>query len=428
MTEAISLKTIRQEMYNQIPGLGLAGVADSVTTTTLVDPYAFGDTTLGNNHYRGFYIFRPDLSGDDRVKKVASNTGASGTLTIAGTNYVDTSELDYELVGALHPDEFNSCITRAQKRVLFDVQVPLCGPVTDGDMDANNTTSWTNTSLSTMEKVTTAQYVWSGFRSLHTVSASSAGYAKSVSIRVFANTTFFASCVVRVISGTASLLVYDETNSANVNTAVTSGESGWARLWVYGNVPTGCESVHLRLGCTEAAELYWNHALLYTSDRKQYPAPSYVDDQFKFHKLRQARYATTISNQTQGGYDAADSRTFMDWSQPQMFSLDPFQQDANPYTIQLLRAVPREELWIQARRPYSDTEPLSSETSTTRAPLELLYAYIKHEIAKLLVKRYPANASWQELMKEALAEIDSETTARPPTPRQPIKHEEDGWI
>lgn len=428
MTTTISLKNIRQSLYNEIPGIGVAGTADSVTSTTLVDVYAFADSTLGANHYRGFYLYRPDLTGDDRVKKVLRNDGSTGTLTIAGSNYSDTSEVDYELVGVMHPDELDAAIRRAQRRVLFDVQVPLAGVVADGDMDATNTSSWANVGLSTREKVSTAAFVWSGFSSLHTIASGAGQYAQSDDARVFANTTFFASAVVRVVSGTASLVVYDGTNSAEINTAVTSGEEGWARLWVYGNIPTGCEKVHVRLGSSGAAELYWNHCVLYTSDRKQYAVPSYVDEQFKFNKLRQARYTTTISSQTQGGYDAADSRTFMDWSQPQMFSLDPFHQDANPYRVSLLRQVPREELWIQARRPFSDTEPLTSEGSSTHAPQDMVIAYAKHEIAKLLVKRYPNNASWTALMAEAMSEVDAETTARPATPRQPIKNEQMGRI
>lgn len=315
-------------------------------------------------------------------------------------------------------------------RIFFDTQVVMSGSVPDGDMDADNTTSWTNTGLATFEKVTTASRVYSGIRSLHTLANSANDYAVTASaIRVFGNTPFYCSAGVHVAVGEVSLIVYDSTNSAVIGTAVTTSERQWGQLWCTGTIPPTCKEVLIRLNSvTSTADAYWDHLVFYPRNNRLFPAPSWLDEQFKFLKLREARYDFTISSQTAGGYNDGGSRSFSDWLTPSMFTLDPLHLDANPYQIQLQRPLPERELWIQGKRPYSDLEPLSTEASTTRAPLHLVYAYCKDEIAKSLRKRYPTDDRWKILEMEAANETDIQTRSRPELPMQPVRNEHWGYV
>src|SRR3990167_7047231 len=104
----ITRSALRRLLYDEVPGLGFNGTADSLTTTTLVDTFAFQDSTQATGHYRGMYVYRPDRSTDDRIKRIVS-VSSVGAATISGTNYADTADLVYEVVGLLHPDELNAC-------------------------------------------------------------------------------------------------------------------------------------------------------------------------------------------------------------------------------------------------------------------------------------------------------------------------------
>ena len=428
MTTIITRQNIRRELYEQIPGLGFNGTADSIAAGSITDAFALRDSTLGPNHYRGNYIYRPDLSTDDRIKKASTLTNTTGLLAHSGSNYSDTSDGNYEIVGLLHPDELNACIERAIQRVYFEYMSPLQGDCTDGDMDANNTTSWTGTDA-TVTKNTTASSIFSGIRSLRVANTGASGYAQSVTIRVIPNTYFYASAVLRSDVGTASLVVRDITNGATIGTSSTSAEEQFVHLWMKETVPSTCEEIAIRLtGSGASDDIYWNHAVFYQLDRKILPAPSWLDEPWKFQKLRQASYTKSISNQSDGGYDDAMSRVFKDWLQPSMFSLDPLHIDANPYQVQLMRTMPSEELWLGGKRPFSDLESLSTESSTTRAPQRELFAYCKDEVGRVLRKRYPHDKRWDVLIGEAAAEIEVETKSQTEIPLQPIKREHSSSI
>lgn len=430
MTTAITRQNIRRELYNQVPGLGFSGIADSLTSTTLVDAYAFGDTTVGPNHYRGFYLYRPTLIGNDTVKKINTLNTATYTVTHSGSAYGDTTATDYEVVGLMHPDELNACIKRALRYIFFDITVPYTPLVTDGDMESSSASSWTSSNLSIKTKVTTAARIMGqGTYALQTTASATDGYAASAAIPVFPQETFYASCGVITTVGTSKLVIYDETNGATIGTAVTSGEAGPAQLWCVGTVPDGCESVTVRLQHTAQNDnAYWSYAIFYRREQLSGNAPTWLDEQYKFLKLREARYNRSLSSQTKGGYNDFSSRVWNDWHQPLHFELEPMHTAANPYQIVLNRMTPENELWIQGKRQWSDYDTLDDDTDTTLAPAHLLYAYAKQEIAKILRMRYPANKAWEILAATAQMDVDAETRSRPETPLQLIKSEHWGRI
>lgn len=432
----ITRAALRAEMYNQIPGLGFTGTADAFGNTTLTDTFNFQDTTLAPNAYRGFYIYRPSFSTDDMLKKATTLVNTTGVISHGGFNYSNQDAGAYEIVGLLHPAELNSCLTRAMTRIFFETQVVLSGVgphgITDGDMETAGVGSWTASSGSiTLSKSTTAANIYSGTQSLSMSGTVAGEYAESAEMAVQPNTWLYVSTVVRSNAGsrgTFSLSIKDIMNSNNILGTVTCAEVNWSHLWTRVLLPAGCTRIIVRLTLVSPAVIsaigYWDHVIAYPQDGQRYSAPAFVTEQFNFLKLREAVYNKVISSQATGGYDNALSRSWKDWLQPSMFSVDPFTIDANPYLINLTKPVPAAELWVEGKRPYSDIEPLTaSDTSTTKAPPRLVYAYAKQELGMVLHKRYPSDKRWEVLIQEALMEVDAETRSRPEVPMMPINRE-----
>lgn len=422
-------QAIRRALYNLIPKLGFNGTADSVAAGSIVDSYAFQDTNLNATAFKGTYIYRPGLSGDDRVKKSGSLTNTNGTLAHTGTNYSDTSDTDYEIVGILHPDELNDCIIRALRNIYFDTQVPLCcAELTDYDMSDSAATSWTSIgTVNTKEKVTTAiTGVYSGIRGLHVVVGASSSGVACTSVPVSPNEPVFGQVVLRcdTAGDTLTVTLYDVTNSTAIRSYTTTSET-WVRVWFSENVPATCELVSLRVTASgSSTDFYVDHMVILRRHDARIYAPSWLNEQHKFNKLREARYMHNVGDHV----DSASSRRFMDWYQPRHYSLDPFHPEANAYAIQLNRDLPTADMWIEAQRPYYDIETLSTESSTTTAPYKQLLAHVKRELAELVVKRYPDDAHFVQLYEEAKLEVEAETLSRPSVPSTPMRRVYSGRI
>ena len=414
-------RAARRVLFDLITNLGFPGTADTVAAGSITDAYAFQDSALGVNHFRGTYIYRPTTTGDDVVKKAGNLTLATGLLAHTGSNYTDITETLYEIIGPLHPDELNACIQRALRKVYFETQTVLTlgsdlATITDFDMEANNTTSWTATS-STLTKSTGVANVFSGLRSLRVANSGANGRAESVSYPVHRGEPVYIAAIARADVGTANFQLYDITNSVALQT-FSSTQEGWVHFWWQGNVGSTTEEVAFRLIGTEStADVYWDSIVFYRLADRRIVAPSWLDEPWKFLKLRQAVYKRNLA----ANVDDANSRTFADWFTPQHFTLDPFHPEANAYAVQLRKPLPSADLWLEGKRPFFDLEPLTNDTDTTTAPLQQLLAYTKLELAQLLVKRYPTDPSWRELLLEATKEIEAETLARPEVPQEPIR-------
>lgn len=415
MTVPTSVQTLRRALYDEVPGLGFFGVASSVTTTTLTDSVLLRDLTVSPNHYRGFYLYRP-TSVADKIRRILQHDPNTGTLTISGTPYSDTSELNYEIVGLVYPDELNACIRRAQTRIYFETMTPLT-LIEDGDLDSPTTAAWTP-SLCTLSKDSTSTRNFSGIRAMRVLNTGVNGYAESQSVLVQPNDQLFFSAVVQCQKGSAGVVIRDQTNGIIIAASPYTSNKAFTYIWGRVVVPQTCKEIRVRLlGTDSDADVYWSHVVLYRMGQSILPAPSWLDDPFKLLKLREARYKSTNPAD-------ATSRQFSDWIQPNMYELLPLHLEANPYQIQVYRPIPFNELWLHGKRPFSDLQDLDSDTSTTLAPVRLIMAYAKQELAQILVKRYPQDTRWQTLLVEATREVEAESVSRPELPIQPIRREE----
>jgi hypothetical protein len=296
---ALTLPVLRQKAAAKI-GPFLQGTVGSCTTTTVVDAAShklLRSAGQSSQKWVPSYLLRPaaaTASGVDRLRIVASYNPVTGTLTHGGPVYADTTATSetYEIHPYLDPDDHYSGLLAAinnalTKRLYYRVTRCPLTLVTDGDMETSGITNWTASTLATNAKVTTAGMVFWGTQALHTVSNAANGYAKSDSVNVIEQQGYYAEviCCAANATSTPSLVVYDVTNAAVIDTITASDILGgvsdkqmeWVSLACGFTAPSGCKQVQLRLTGTEnGADIYWDSAILIPQARRQVVLPSWL--------------------------------------------------------------------------------------------------------------------------------------------------------
>jgi hypothetical protein len=135
--------------------------------------------------------------------------------------------------------------------------------VPDGDMEQSGITDWTAVNA-TVTKVT-AEPAMSGTRWLSVATTSAGGSAKTGALPVVPGKSFYVGALSRCAASgtTATLTVYDETNSATIDT-ITHSQLGNVRMWKHITVPSTCYQVTIRLGSSENTKTtYWDDVVFY---------------------------------------------------------------------------------------------------------------------------------------------------------------------
>lgn len=296
---ALTLPVLRQKAAAKI-GPFLQGTVGALTTTTVVDAAShklLRSSGQTSQKWVPAYLLRPaavTAGGVDRLRVVASYNPVTATLTHGGPAYTDvtvTSET-YELHPYLDPDDHYSGLLAAinnalTKKLYYRVTRCPLTLVPDGDMEASGITNWTSSNLTTNAKSTTAGTVFWGTQSLHTVTSAAGGYAKSDSVNVIEGQGYYAEAIPRATNATStpSLVVYDVTNSAVIDTITASDILGgisdkqmeWMSLYVGFTAPSGCKQAQLRLTGTEnGADIYWDSAVLLPQAQREVVLPSWL--------------------------------------------------------------------------------------------------------------------------------------------------------
>lgn len=412
-------REVRQELYNRIPNLGFYGDLDSATTTTAVDTAQLQDGGLSNDQFTGAYIYRPAASSSaDYVRRVVSFVKTTGTLTHSGANYADTTATNeyYELVGLMHPDELNACIQRALRKVYFETQAPL-SLITDSDMSGSDVSSWgTVGTVGTKAKTTTAvSGVFSGIQGLNVITSAVSSGVSSSSFTVYENTQVLVSAILRVETNGTFPVTLDLMNvtADTVVRGYSTTSEGWARIWIMENVPTSCELMGVEItAASSGVQFFVDNVAAYRLGDRRMAAPSWLTEQNRFLKLREAHYGKNLADHV----DDANSIYYKDWSTPRDFNLDAFRPEANTYNIQLAKPLPQTELWVGGKRAHYDINTMTDDITSTSAPTDLICAYATLEVAQILKRRFPTDPKWEVILRQAEAEAYSELRSRPETP------------
>lgn len=239
--------------------------------------------------------------------------------------------------------------------------------VTDGDMETSGVTNWT-ASNSTLTKSTTAGYVFQGKQALRVVNSAANGYARSALIPVTETQTFCCLADVRVSSGTAKLQLYDETNSAEID-SVTTAELRRGYLWIDNTtIPTDCKQVSVRLIGTGASDdIYWDNVSLRNNNATEMDLPSWFLDKKWLEEL-----VYTYGGNTEQDNDLyfADERYENVVHYRRV--LDAIEA-ANPFKVEFRPRPPSSShLFARCLRPYAE---LSADSDTTMANQDWVRAW-----------------------------------------------------
>lgn len=402
MPTSTDRKTLRQKVIKRLYSPRYPIVSTSTGTaanTTTITDSGIGAGLVDNDYYRAWVYIAETTTGSPAVGEVSRVTNQSATaLTVspAFTDEVQTG-MDYELHYWFHPEVVNDVLDNILESLEFGIILPLT-LIPDGSMEATGTTSWTASNAS-LAKNTTAANIINGTQSLAVTATAANGQARSTSVSLPPNTPVIASADVVITSGDqAKLILYDVTNSAEIETA-TSSATGPVRLQVNATTPATCEQVQLRLVSVNDTDVtYWDNAILLSQLQSTYTVPS--DAEWSFDVKGVITYPQGRS--VTGSGEEFSYRVFD--IPPQFythFDIERQENAATAYRINLHTPPLRDPLWVIVDVDYpafAGATAALKDADTTKAPQDVV---VPLAVASLFDQR----AEWEFLDgKDTLAE------------------------
>lgn len=421
-----TLQAIRRQLMDELDGqdfgFNFTASSNASTAVTTADP-RLRDSRLAVNQYEHAWIFRPGLTGADRIKPAGDLASATGVLDQLGSSWVNTADTNFELL-ALHPDVLHNLVNDALELELTDWESVLTpGPalqLQDADMESSDT--WgtvTDTSVSnigTNAKNTDAAEVWSGQRSSRWITNAAGGYAQSSLLRVRSSTTLTYWAVLKADGGTARLRLVDQ-DGTSID-SITTTEEQWTFLRRTVTVGSGVEGVRLRfIGDANLDEIDVDLFGIQPYGERIYRLPSWADERFKIAALAFLTFTDGLS-----GSDTwnANSRRVnrmtegVDWR----YINNP--QAANTLLIEILnRDALQHPLVVIGKRPWSDFQTLTLDTDSTNCTLHVIVRRIKFLLGVRYPERFPGLA--REALQEVRASEAARRTQRPEPPNWTLR-------
>jgi len=281
---SISRLAIREAIAEET-GLGVVLVPTVIgTTTTVLAPGDVGP--LSSQRFpRGSPMLFTTLGGHTggvEVSFVTTFDPVTGTVTFSpGTSELvavsDRVEIWSPALSKV--ERVNEAIDRALDRHCKHwVPIPVT-LVPDGDCGDSGVTLWGTASNCTATKVNMPWPSTIGQRYLFVNNSAANGYQPSAAMACQAGDVWRIDVTVYLATaGTASLVVYDNTNAAAISLNGDGGSytgTGWKRLANTVTIPPGCETITVRLGAAGAADdTYWTSVIAHPLKQHRFPLPA----------------------------------------------------------------------------------------------------------------------------------------------------------
>ena len=224
----------------------------------------------------------PTLVGTTR--RITGYTPGSGLITVSRAFHASDGIATTHTIGlyrTVPPDQWlmaqgwKQYINQVLRNLRYRRQ-SLLTLVTDGDMETSGTTNWTASNC-TLTKSTTASAIGHGAQALNAANTAANGYARSVLFPTGASQTYEVRADVRITSGTAHLVAYDETNSAEIQSENTDDLDQRSMGFSF-TTPGTCLSLSVRLkGAEASADITWDNVSLRPQGARVMDLPSWVD-------------------------------------------------------------------------------------------------------------------------------------------------------
>jgi hypothetical protein len=317
----------------------------------------------------------------DYVRSVANLTASSGLLA-NDANWADTtigSENVYILDG-IHPVWFVEDLNIALRQEYFANSEPH-SLAADAGFQSSVTSSWVESDAdggpaTTLTKVTTADSdnVFTGIASGRVLNAATDGYIRQ-RFNVTPGKEVYVGALARADVGTASLVLWDVTNSAQINSGGVVQHTGehWGYMWRKEVVPATCEILEVRLQGEESnADIYWNGLWVQRVGERRIKLSSTWEKsaQFKIPALVEATFGDNIGS----GVEIAHSMEQVEIERSK-YDFGEESPAANPAYVQWHSGPQTGPVYIQGRRAYSDLTTFTLALSeTTSCDLDLITA------------------------------------------------------
>ena len=411
-------------------------VSSSVANPSVITATAHGLTVSGQIVIISGHVgSTPDINGEHVITYVGADTftipvsvtvgGTGGTVTekadhvgVDDAGFNGTSIVTFSPAVIVAPPTANPYLIYPQglagemlEELIDEVLRDTTGPyihfptlVPDGDLSealVGNVGNWWNNisnALTTKEYVLTSTNQWNtqqifGARSLHAKESGTSTGIKSDPFYVGDTEAFVASFFVQALAGTLTVLVYDETNSATIGTAVTIDEPGWKEVRFTEAVPAACESVSVSFSATATTgEYYVSAPLIFqvTTRTRPYDMPSWFVSE---SQIRQALFLPLgVSSEDAGSYVALSAAL-----KPVVAPRPTFLNEArgvNPFKI-VLQATADGPMALLVERPF---DVLSVNASTTTADRE----YMRSKVIATVLRDWGDSAykTWAQRASE----------------------------
>ena len=265
-------------------GLGKYGTATSGSTTVIGDTARLKSTQYDSKDYVGGWA---RISYDAGGSSAAPEGEISAITTYAPTHATDHITVNpaitavaagdmYELWTKANPRDVIDLLDTCLTDLLYMPCWTILTEVPDGDMEQNNTTDWTAVNATVTKQ--TAEPTMFGKRYLRVVATAANGYARPAVFRVEPGKKYHISAVSRVSAAatTAKLLVYDETNSADIDSK-SSTYLFPNRISFEYTAPATCYTVSIRLTSVEdTMTTEWDEVCHYPIDASDIRLPWWV--------------------------------------------------------------------------------------------------------------------------------------------------------
>lgn len=399
---AVSSRTylqLIQEVAERLGALDQGTLTAATTSLLTINNYPFktGRTAASDKKYEGCEIYstQSGTAASPNPNGIASYDASGGTFVPSFTYTTQpgaTDTVDIHKKGITR-DMLKKAINRALRNLYYRTLAPL-SLLADADMELSATTSWGTVSNATFTKNTTAGDLIYGERVGNVANSAVNGYLPSASIDVDPEATYFIQADLRVTSGTANLIAYDETNSANIDYEEYD-EYDWTRLAFTFTIPATCKQITIRLAGEEAAaDVDWDNVILLKSGAKQVPLPDYITE------IGQLRRVLTCTGQD---YAEQDDLYEYFWWNVKADMMGPNQR----FFLALDPGISNGPIYLDVLRPYAE---LTADTDTTVCDRELLVLQAKYELLRDLIQGAPGRdiSSWKQELAATRRELKAE--------------------
>lgn len=230
--------------------------------------------------------------------------------------------------------------------------------------------------------------------------------AESASIYVQPGQSWFFYVPVSVRSGTAEVIIYDNTNGAEIDLNGTATETlrGWSGIELTFSIPTGCEDITVRLvgqGATDIVE--WGPVFMHPQGATVVPLPARVINRNRIGAIYKLR-----------DYAIADQSIY--WGEEQMDEVAGVRRQQVGDAVKLRFEEDLEDApYVFAERTYyaalqtayrNRANRTGGDLATTTCPIDYVVPALVRILAEQYMEKQPSQRDfWVNLWHRAMREL-----------------------